>query len=84
MSASTASLHIKIEGYDNAALNEDPTNETARILEELAAKIRSRGLQGVPTKLYDVNGNRAGDVTLYEGDLFDDDEDEDEDEGDDA
>ncbi len=72
-------LQIVIQ-MDNAAFDESPTFETARILRKLAVDIVQEGFLGVDimregflcvegeneTYLYDANGNATGTATLTE------------------
>ena len=56
------SAYFKLEiKSDSAAFAEDPHEEVARILRELARSI-AHGAER--TKVYDVNGNRCGTVTM--------------------
>ncbi len=48
---------------DNAAFQETPEIEVARILADLAKKIEANGLDAVE-KLRDINGNVVGSVTV--------------------
>ncbi|MDR9836814.1 MULTISPECIES: hypothetical protein [Herbaspirillum] len=51
---------IKID-MGNAAFENSPSSEVARILRELADKVEDRGVSiGDGIKLYDVNGNNVG------------------------
>jgi hypothetical protein len=53
-----ASWNIRIKDT-NAAFDENPAGEVARILRELADRIESRGDEGrIP--LMDINGNTVG------------------------
>ena len=53
-----AKITIEID-LGNAAFDEEPMSETARILRELATRIEDRGAP-IDVKLYDINGNRVG------------------------
>jgi hypothetical protein len=53
-----STLTVRIE-VDNAAFDEDPHLEVARILRELAIRYEREGRERNVT-LYDVNGNRVG------------------------
>ncbi|WKV22110.1 hypothetical protein Phage2-1_00110 [Achromobacter phage 2-1] len=54
-------LELEIEG-GNAAFEDEPQREVARILRDLAERIELTGLPSyVP--LFDVNGNRVGKCT---------------------
>ena len=46
----------------NAAFDDSPATEVARILRDLAAVFARQGIPG--EKLYDYNGNPVGTVTL--------------------
>lgn len=50
---------------DNAAFDETPAVEVARILQRYAAKLRE-AYQLEECKLRDVNGNTVGQVKVYE------------------
>ncbi len=52
---------------DNAAFQETPEIEVARILTNLAKKIEANGLDAVE-KLRDINGNVVGSVTIKKDD----------------
>jgi len=55
------SSEIKIEiDLSNAAFDDEPMTETARILRELANKLESRGLANDFWRLHDASGNRVG------------------------
>lgn len=57
-----ATIKILID-TDNAAFDERPSTEVARILRQLAIEYDDFGLLGEPTKLlYDINGNVVGEV----------------------
>lgn len=55
-------MHFQLNiNMDNAAFEEQPLNEVARILEEEAKKLRYFGDQHTwENKLRDVNGNTVG------------------------
>lgn len=60
------SFYFKIENMDNAAFEDDPGAEVARIMQEAAASLEGRGFDrpfAVP--LRDINGNKVG-VMGYE------------------
>lgn len=58
-------VHI---GMDNAAFEDAPGDELARILRYLADQLDARpGLLSEPVRLYDVNGNRVGFAHAVEG-----------------
>lgn len=49
----------------NAAFEDDPRGEPARILRELASRISDYGLANCEgLYLFDLNGNRVGSVTV--------------------
>ena len=54
---------------DNAAFEDDPTAEVARILRELAKRIDSHPhfSPGIQLRLRDFNGNEVGYCTVTEG-----------------
>ena len=54
---------------DNAAFEDDPTAEVARILRELAKRIdsHSRFSPGIQLRLRGFNGNEVGFCTVTEG-----------------
>lgn len=51
---------IEITELDNAAFEEAPAQEIARILRELAKDFEQSGMPGKGGKLYDFNGNVVG------------------------
>ena len=57
--------HSFIIRTDNAAFDEDPNAETARILRKIADKIEN-GEE--PVSILDINGNRVG-TYMYEEDM---------------
>lgn len=55
-------MKVKIEiKCDNAAFEDAPEHEVARILREAAQRIEGGGLSCFP--LFDYNGNKVGSVT---------------------
>ena len=60
------SLQVVIE-MDNAAFDELPGAELARLLEGLAADYRQCGPVRGQLALWDVNGNRVGYAKIIEG-----------------
>lgn len=61
-----ATLNIEIKA-DNAAFDDDPSIETARLLRELADSIERMGLGYHKDRLQDINGNHVG-YANWEGD----------------
>ena len=47
---------------ENAAFEDSPTGEIARILRDLAERFEQDGIP--PEKLFDINGNSVGTVTI--------------------
>ncbi len=73
----TNSLTITIDNYDNAAMADDPSGETVRILKGIIAGIENYGVPNADGKrLKDTNGNTVGSVSV---DFSEDDEDSDDD-----
>jgi hypothetical protein len=52
---------------DNAAFSDDPNEELARILEDLADKLRNEIMPATDPfrhKIYDINGNAVGSLVV--------------------
>ena len=60
----TPYVQIAIE-MDNAAFDDHPEMEAARILKELAASIERVGFSHAPCNLRDINGNTVGAFSYY-------------------
>ena len=59
------SIEIKIDEFDHAAMDEDPSEEVARILRELADRIAEYGVPNADgARLMDFNGNQVGEVSV--------------------
>lgn len=52
-------MQIEINA-DNAAFDDEPSYEIARILRDLAKRIETNGCHDATFSLYDVNGNKCG------------------------
>lgn len=58
-------LTIIIDGYGNASMQDSRTEETVRILREIASKIEEYGVVNSDgTTLHDINGNSVGFVQV--------------------
>lgn len=56
-------MHTVIQiNQDNAAFENEPATETARILRKLADRIESGD---TPENLWDINGNKTGTVAVW-------------------
>lgn len=56
---------IEIESNGNAAFEGDERPELARILRQLADELE-KGRADHPRKIYDVNGNQCGNLSMSE------------------
>lgn len=55
--------HITIKfGTGNAAFDESPTNEIARILRKIASDFERYGIP--PSSIHDINGNYIGEIQI--------------------
>lgn len=58
-------MNVKIEiACDNAAFQDEPTIEIARILRELADRVERRDQPESPIGLRDINGNTVGEMVV--------------------
>ncbi len=58
-------LTIEIDGYENAAMYDDPIGETTRILRGICDSIEKYGIYNTNGRcLKDINGNTVGVVSV--------------------
>lgn len=64
----TVSIHFSIDSNANAAFEDEPSTEIARILREVAKRIEDGDFPEGNTPVRDINGNKCGFFSLIDED----------------